>query len=48
MLRTAKLGIAVANACPEAKAVADHITVSNEEHAIAKIVEDLDCGLLKI
>ena len=48
MLRTAKLGIAVANACPEAKAAADHITVSNEEHAIAKIVEDLACGLLKI
>jgi len=48
MLRTAKLGIAVANACPEAKAAADHITVSNEEHAIAKIVEDLECGFLKI
>ncbi|MBR6633794.1 MAG: HAD family phosphatase [Clostridia bacterium] len=46
MLRNAKVGIAVANACPEAKAVADRITVSNNEHAIAKTVEELEKGLL--
>ncbi len=41
MLRTAGLGFAVANATPEAKAAADRITVSNEEDAIAKIIEEL-------
>ena len=46
MLRAAKLGVAVANASPAAKAAADHITVSNEEHAIAKIISDLDSGAL--
>ena len=48
MLRTAKLGIAVANACSEAKAAADHVTVSNEEHAIAQIIADLNNGRLSI
>lgn len=47
MLRRAHLGIAVANACEEARAAADMITVSNDEHAIAKIISDLDCGKLK-
>lgn len=46
MFRAAKIGIAVANACPEALSAADHITVSNEEHAIAAIVCDLDLGRL--
>ncbi|MBR3895168.1 MAG: Cof-type HAD-IIB family hydrolase [Clostridia bacterium] len=48
MLRAAKLGIAVANASPAAKAAADHVTVSNEEHAIARIISDLDSGALQI
>ena len=48
MLRAAHLGIAVANASPEAKQAADHITVSNDEDAIAQIIEDLDCGKLKL
>lgn len=48
MLRAAKLGIAVANASPAAKAAADHITVSNEEHAIARIISDLESGALKL
>jgi len=48
MLQAAKLGIAVANAVPELKAVADHITVSNDEHAIARIVCDIEQGRLKI
>lgn len=41
MLRAAGMGYAVANAVEEAKAVADRITVSNNEHAIARIVEEL-------
>lgn len=46
MLKTAGVGFAVANACDEAKAAADRITVSNDEHAIAKIIDDLDKGLI--
>ena len=41
MLRTARLGVAVANASPAARAAADHVTVSNEEHAVARVIEDL-------
>lgn len=41
MIQAADLGIAVANACPEALAAADMVTVSNEEHAIAKVIESL-------
>ena len=48
MIRAAGLGIAVANACEEAKQAAKHITVSNDEDAIAKIIEDLDCGRLVV
>ena len=44
MLREAGVGIAVANACPEALAVADLVTVSNEEHAIAKVISDIEAG----
>ena len=44
MIRAAKIGFAVANACDSAKAAADRITVSNDEHAIAKIISDLDSG----
>ena len=48
MLRAARLGIAVANACPDALAAADHVTVSNEEHAIARVIEDLERGRLTL
>ena len=44
MLRTAGVGIAVANACEEAKAAADIITVSNDEHAIRQIIYDIESG----
>ena len=37
-------GIAVANACRDALEAADYITVSNEEHAIARVIRDLDSG----
>ncbi len=46
MLEKAGIGVAVANACPAAKAVADRITVSNNDHAIAKIIEELDSGTI--
>ena len=42
MVKNAALGYAVSNASDDLKAVADRITVSNEEHAIAKIIEDLN------
>ncbi|MBO5938531.1 MAG: HAD family phosphatase [Clostridia bacterium] len=42
MVKEAALGYAVANATDEVKAVADRITVSNEEHAIARIIQELE------
>ncbi len=47
MLEAAGCGVAVANASPEAKAVADYITVSNDEHAIAAVINALERGELK-
>ena len=44
MFRAAKLGVAVSNACADAKAAADLVTVSNEEHAIARVVYGLRDG----
>jgi len=44
MLREAGLSFAVANAVDEAKAAADHITVSNNDGAIAAIIDQLDRG----
>lgn len=46
MFRAVKMGVAVANACPEALEAADMVTVSNEEHAIARIIYDLEEGKL--
>jgi len=46
MLKSAKVGFAVENATESAKASADYITVSNEDDAIAKIIYDLDRGLI--
>ncbi len=48
MIRDAGLGIAVENASDNAKSVADHITVNVKEHAIARVIDDLDRGILKI
>ena len=42
MIKAAGIGYAVANAVEEAKAAADRVTVSNNESAIAKIIEDLE------
>lgn len=44
MLKTAGVGVAVANASPKAKEAADVITVSNEEHAIAQVIYDIESG----
>ncbi len=46
MLEYAGCGYAVANANENAKKAADRITVSNLDGAIAKIIEDLDNGLI--
>ncbi len=48
MLIAAKAGFAVANAVREAKNVANYVTVSNNESAVAAIVDMLDCGKLKL
>ena len=42
MISAAGYGYAVANAVPEAKAAADFLTVSNNDHAIAKIIEEME------
>ena len=42
MIKAAKLGVAVKNAVPELKEVADYITVSNDEHAIARLIYDIE------
>lgn len=46
MLKAADVGYAVANAVQPAKDAADIITVSNMEHAIAKIINDLDKSII--
>ena len=46
MLSEAKIGVAVSNACENLLKIADHITVSNEENAIARVIYDLDEGKL--
>ena len=47
MIKAAKLGFAVSNAVDEAKSVADYITVSNNESAIAVIIDGLDRGIYR-
>lgn len=47
MLETAHIGIAVANASEKARNAANYITVSNEDDAIAKVIYDLDKGIIK-
>lgn len=44
MLKSAKAGIAVSNACEKAINAADFVTVSNEENAIAKVINDIEKG----
>ena len=47
MLRAARYGVAVANACDAAKEAANYHTVSNEEHAIAQIIADIESGKMR-
>ena len=42
MIRAAGLGVAVSNASPGAIAAADLVTVSNDEHAIARVIFDIE------
>lgn len=42
MIEAADIGYAVANAAEEVKRAADRVTVSNEEHAIAHIIYELE------
>ena len=44
MFRTARYGIAVFNACKDALDAADFVTVSNEEHALARVIYDIESG----
>lgn len=44
MFKAAGTGIAVSNACDDALRAADFITVSNEEHAIARVIHDIKSG----
>lgn len=48
MIESVNIGIAVANASYKAKKAANFHTVSNEDDAIAKIIEELDKGIIKI
>ncbi|OAN13287.1 HAD family hydrolase [Photobacterium jeanii] len=40
MIEYAGLGVAMANATDDIKAIANHITDSNNEHGVAKVIED--------
>jgi len=42
MIKEADIGYAVENAIPELKKIADRVTVSAGQHAIARIIEDLE------
>ena len=48
MFSTAGVGVAVANACEDAKAAADYITVGNEQHAIARVIYDIADGKIEL
>lgn len=48
MLKSAGLGIAVANASKAALDAADVVTVSNEEHAIAEVIYGIESGKYKL
>jgi Cof subfamily protein (haloacid dehalogenase superfamily) len=47
MFQAAGTGIAVSNACPDALKAADFVTVSNEDHAIAQVISDLEAGVFQ-
>ena len=47
MIMAAGVGVAVGNAVPALKDAADFVTVSNEQHAIAAVIAELESGRLK-
>ena len=48
MIQTAQVGVAMGNAVPKVKAVADYITVDNNHHAIARIISDIESGKIAL
>ena len=48
MLRAAGVGVAVKNATEDAKNAADLVTVTNDEHAVARIIRDLEDGKIPL
>ncbi len=46
LIKKAEIGVAVANAVPEARAAADIVTVDNNSNAIAAVINSLDLGLI--
>ena len=48
MIEEAGIGIAVKNAYPKLKENAQYITVSNKEHAIARVIDDIEKGKIEI
>ena len=48
MVKMAGIGVAVSNAADCVKAAADIITVSNNESAVAKIIDEIESGKIKI
>ncbi len=48
MIKKAKVGIAVSNASKDTKNASDIVTVSNDESAIAKVIYDIESGIIKI
>jgi len=48
MIKAAGVGVAVSNAIPEVLEAADYVTVSNQEHAIKRLIMDIDEGVLKV
>lgn len=47
MIEYAGLGVAMGNATPDIKAIADHITLSNDEHGVAKVIQEFVLDRLK-
>lgn len=47
MIKTAGIGVAVENANEDAKMAADYITASNDNDAIARVIEDIELGKIR-
>lgn len=48
LISHADIGICVNNAVNDVKKVSDYVTVNNEQHAIERIINEIDNGILKI